>query len=59
MEIFDKYCVCMKMEDRRQSVAKSMTAFLRRAAPIRASFFDPILDIAILEQNKTDVRLAK
>jgi hypothetical protein len=59
MEISDKYCVYMKMEDRRHSAAKSMTAFLRRAAPTAVSFFDPVPDMAILEQNKTDIRLAK
>jgi hypothetical protein len=59
METSDKYRVCMKMEDRRQSVAKRMTAFLRRAAPITVSFLDPVLNIAILEQNKTDIRIAK
>jgi len=52
MELSDKYGVCMKIEDRRQSATKRAPAFLRRAAPIMVSFFDPILDIAIPEQNR-------
>jgi hypothetical protein len=49
----------MKIEDRCQSAAKRIAAFLRRVAPITVSFFDPVLDIAIPEQNKTDTRLAE
>jgi hypothetical protein len=36
-----------------------MAAFLRRAAPTTVSFFDPVPDMAIFEQDKTDIRLAK
>jgi hypothetical protein len=52
MDISDKYRACMKIEDRSQSAAKRMAAFLRRAASITVSFFDPVLNIAILEQNR-------
>jgi hypothetical protein len=62
MKISDKYRACMKIEDRRQSAAKEWRRFwsaMRRLRYLFSISFDLVLDIAIPEQNKTDICLAK